>query len=43
MQGAHKHLEALQRSVKLIVLTVVEFHNPKNTINGKLLITFTSF
>ena len=27
----------------IIVLTIVEFHNPNNSINGKLLITFTSF
>ena len=38
--GAHKRCKAAQRSVKLIVLTVVEFHNPNNSINGKLLITF---
>ena len=43
MSGAHKCQEAAQRSVKLIVLTIMEFHYPNNTINGKLLITFISF
>ena len=43
MSGAHKCCEVVQRSIKLIVLTVMEFHYPNNTINGKLLITFISF
>ena len=32
--GAHKRRKAAQRSIKLIVLTVVKFHNHNNTIYG---------
>ena len=36
-------ISAAKQRKETLVLTVVEFQNPNNTINGKLLITFTSF